>query len=107
MAERRPEWTKRRPATTVVGDPRIAAPSAKDRDPNWKPGDRWPPQFTNAIRVSVEEAAVLQGFRADYPWQGSRTRRFLQIGNAVCPPVARLVVGAAARHSLDPEESGR
>jgi len=97
----------RRTATTVVADPRIAAPSAKDRDPNWKPGGKWPPQFTNAVRVSVEEAAVLQGFRADYPWQGSRTRRFLQIGNAVCPPVARLVVRAAARHSLDREEPGR
>jgi DNA (cytosine-5)-methyltransferase 1 len=107
MAERRPEWTRKRPATTVVGDPRIAAPSAKDRDPNWQPGDRWPSQYKNAVRVSVEEAAVLQGFGADYPWQGSRTRRFLQIGNAVCPPVARLVVEAAARHSLDREESGR
>lgn len=100
MAERRPEWTRKRPATTVLADPRIAAPSAKDRDPNWQPGDRWPSQHKNAVRVSVEEAAVLQGFRADYPWQGSRTRRFLQIGNAVCPPVARLVVGTAARHSL-------
>lgn len=107
MAERRPEWTRKRPATTVVGDPRISAPSAKDRDPNWQPGDRWPSQYKNAVRVSVEEAAVLQGFRADYPWQGSRTRRFLQIGNAVCPPVARLVVGAAARHSLDREGPDR
>jgi DNA (cytosine-5)-methyltransferase 1 len=107
MAERWPEWTKRRPATTVVADPRIAAPSAKDRDPTWKPGDKWPPQFTNAVRVSVEEAAILQGFRADYPWQGARTRCFLQIGNAVCPPVARLVVMAAARHSLDPKGPAR
>lgn len=101
MAERRPEWTRKRPATTVVGDPRIAAPSAKDRDPNWRPGDRWPSQYLNAVRVTVEEAAVLQGFPADYPWRGSRTRCFLQIGNAVCPPVARLVVEAASRHSLD------
>jgi len=101
MVERRPEWTRRRPATTVVADPRIAAPSAKDRDPSWRQGDKWPSQFKNAVRISVEEAAVLQGFPADYPWQGSRTRCFLQIGNAVCPPLARLVVAAAARHSLD------
>jgi DNA (cytosine-5)-methyltransferase 1 len=101
MANRRPEWTRRRPATTVLADPRIAAPSAQDRDPSWKPGDKWPSQFTNAVRVSIEEAAALQGFPADYPWQGSRTRCFLQIGNAVCPPVARLVVVAVARHSLD------
>jgi DNA (cytosine-5)-methyltransferase 1 len=101
MPDRRPEWTKRRPATTVLADPRIAAPSAQDRDPSWRPGDKWPSQFTNAVRVSIEEAAVLQGFCPNYPWQGSRTRCFLQIGNAVCPPVARLVVSVIARHSLD------
>lgn len=106
MADRRPEWTRKRPATTVTGGSRISTPSARDRDPNWKPGDKWPSQFTNAVRVSVEEAATLQGFRAGYPWQGSRTRCFLQIGNAVCPPVVRLVVGAVARHSLGDREPG-
>lgn len=100
MADRPPDWTTRRPATTVLPTPRIATPSARDRDPSWRPGEKRPSQWTNAIRVSAEEAAVLQGFRADYPWQGARTRCFLQIGNAVCPPVARLVVAAAARHSL-------
>lgn len=107
MADRLPGWTKRRPATTVLSTPRISAPSARDRDPNWRPGDKWPPQFRNAVRVSVEEAAALQGFRADYPWQGSRSRCFLQIGNAVCPPVAQLVVEAAARHSLGERECGQ
>jgi DNA (cytosine-5)-methyltransferase 1 len=100
MADRWPEWARRRPATTVVADARISVPTARDRDPNWKPGDRWPAQWTNAVRIGIEEAALLQGFRAGYPWQGSRTRCFLQIGNAVCPPVARLVVEAAARNSL-------
>jgi DNA (cytosine-5)-methyltransferase 1 len=99
MADRRPEWTRKRPATTVVADPRISTPRAY-RSPKARSAKEWPSQFEDAIRVSVEEAAVLQGFRADYPWQGSRTRCFLQIGNAVCPPVARLVVAAAARHSL-------
>lgn len=102
MADRRPKWTRKRPATTVLADPRISTPRAHRAS---KPGSakEWPSQFEDAVRVSVEEAAVLQGFRADYPWQGSRTRCFLQIGNAVCPPVARLVVAAAARHSLDGE----
>lgn len=104
MAESPPEWTRTRPATTVLSTPRISAPSARDRDPDWRPGDRWPSQFRNAVRVSVEDAAALQGFRADYPWQGSRSRCFLQIGNAVCPPLARLVVEAAARHGLDDRE---
>lgn len=103
MAERRPEWTKRRPATTVLADPRISSPRAF-RDRKGGSAKERPSQFEDAVRVNVEEAAVLQGFRADYPWQGSRTRCFLQIGNAVCPPVARLVVMAAARHSLGRRE---
>jgi DNA (cytosine-5)-methyltransferase 1 len=104
VSERPPAWTTRRPATTVCSTPRISAPSARDRDPDWQPGDPIPRQFTGCVRVTVEQAAVLQGFRADYPWRGSRSRRFLQIGNAVCPPIARLVAAAAAANSL---RSGR
>lgn len=48
-------------------------------------------------RVTVEQASVLQGFDARYPWQGSRSARFRQIGNAVCPPLARHVLAAAMR----------
>jgi DNA (cytosine-5)-methyltransferase 1 len=104
MAERHPLWTARRPATTVLGEPRISTPSARDRDPDWRPGDPWPSQMRNAIRVSVEQAAVLQGFRTDYPWQGSRTRCYLQIGNAVCPPLVRLLVEALIGHGRDEVE---
>lgn len=107
MAERPPEWTRKRPATTVLGDPRISAPNPRDRDPSWRPGQRAPSQMRNAVRVSLEEATLLQGFRPDYPWQGSRSRCFLQIGNAVCPPVARLVVEAVSRHSLGRQEGER
>jgi DNA (cytosine-5)-methyltransferase 1 len=106
MAERRPEWTQKRRATTVVADPRISTPRAY-RKSKPRSGKEWASQFEEAVRVSVEEAAVLQGFRPDYPWQGSRSRCFLQVGNAVCPPVARLVVEAAARHSLGRQEGER
>ncbi|GAA4823902.1 DNA cytosine methyltransferase [Streptomyces ziwulingensis] len=43
----------------------------------------------------LTEAAVLQGFRPDHPFHGSESRRFLQIANAVPPPLAAHVVSAA------------
>jgi len=106
MADRRPGWTRKRPATTALADPRISTPRAY-RTSKARSTKEWPSQFENAIRVSVQEAAVLQGFRADYPWHGSRTRCFPQVGNAVCPPVARLLVAALAGQSPAPGENVR
>lgn len=60
----------------------------------WTTGDR---QNGYAVRVSEAEAAVLQGFPPDYPWQGSQSKRFQQIGNAVPPPLARAVLEALVR----------
>jgi DNA (cytosine-5)-methyltransferase 1 len=54
------------------------------------------PSDADPIRISVQEAAVLQPFPADYPWQGTKTQQFLQCGNAWCPRAAMAVLGAAA-----------
>ena len=47
---------------------------------------------THARRVTVSEAAVLQGFPADFPFQGSKTSQFRQVGNAVNPAIAEVVL---------------
>ena len=90
------EWTEGRPATTVAGDPRIHPPGHK-RNANDEAAGRTDYEGRageNAVRVTVEEASILQSFPADYPWQGSRTKQFQQIGNAVPPVLAYAILAA-------------
>tara|TARA_R110001606_G_scaffold153275_1_gene294349 strand:- start:3425 stop:4375 length:951 start_codon:yes stop_codon:yes gene_type:complete len=47
---------------------------------------------TGRRRLTVEECARLQDFSADHPWQGTKTARYRQVGNAVPPTLARVVV---------------
>lgn len=87
-------WVHDRPATTVCGDPRIGRPGHKDRDGGES-------QFgAGSTRVTVAEAGVLQGFPADYPWQGTKTARYRQVGDAVPPPLAAAVVAPLLSTSL-------
>lgn len=79
-------WTATRPATTVCGDARIAPPGHRDREG----GER---QFgEETVRVTVQEAAVLQSFPADYPWQGNKSQQYRQVSDAVPPLLAAAIL---------------
>jgi DNA (cytosine-5)-methyltransferase 1 len=101
LAKGVPTWVGRRPATTVACDRRVHPPGHKEcaADP---PGRYEQRRGANAVRVTVCQAALLQGFPADYPWQGPRTRQFEQVGNAVPPPLAKRVleraIGGSSAH---------
>lgn len=91
----RVEWVQDRPSTTVCATDRISPPGHRDRSAGGES------QFASSdtVRITQAEAAVLQSFRADYPWQGTKTAQFTQIGNAVPPLLAAHI--AAAGLGLD------
>ena len=52
-------------------------------------------ECTDTRRITVAEAGVLQDFPPDYPWHGSASAQFAQIGNAVPPALAAAIVAEA------------
>ncbi|MFD4917671.1 DNA cytosine methyltransferase [Streptomyces virginiae] len=88
----RPSSTRRRldqPAPTLLFAKAL-------NDVSWIESDGTPVR-----RLSVAEAAVLQGFCPSYPWAGSRTKQFQQIGNAVPPPLATAVLRSLVPAGLE------
>ncbi len=46
------------------------------------------------IRVTPQEAGVLQSFPAHFPWQGTKTAQYQQVGNAIPPLMAQAILEA-------------
>jgi DNA (cytosine-5)-methyltransferase 1 len=83
---RQAEWTVGRPS------PSLTTTARSEDGGTVRPGaDR---ETTAAVRVTIEEAAALQSFPPGYPWAGSKSKQYQQIGNAV-PPLLALHVLAA------------
>lgn len=86
------DWPSKRPATVLATRDLVQHPGANANRFNGKTKSR-----NDGLRVSVAEAGVLQSFLPNYPWQGSRTKQFEQVGNAVPVLLASHVAIEAAR----------
>ncbi len=84
-------WTRERPATTIATRDLVPDPGANANRFNGATKSR-----NDGVRVTVEQAAMLQTFPADYPWQGSKTKQFQQIGNAIPPMLAAALLREVA-----------
>lgn len=98
-----PEWVHERPAPTVVGTRRseggMLIGRQLDDDSRRDVGGHQSSVGLRAgmlpgVRVSGAQAATLQTYPAPFPFQGTKTKQFLQIGNAVPPLLAEHILRA-------------
>lgn len=84
------EWVLRNGAQDNATERRADEPAgtvycSRPGNLEWVVGD-------GTARVTVEEAAILQSFPPGYPWQGTKSKQYEQVGNAV-PPLLAAAIG--------------
>jgi DNA (cytosine-5)-methyltransferase 1 len=67
------------------------------------PDFAWAPETGRhgMVKITTDQAALLQGFPSDWEFAGKKTARYRQIGHASPPPVAKAL-GLAIRAALAP-----
>ena len=86
-------WTFTRPAYTITGMDGVRAGGVVGPSE----GQGYQKQRENAIRLTLPEGLILQGFPPDYPVQGTKTAQWLQVGNAIPPPLAKAILAQLVR----------
>ncbi len=95
-----------RPAPTLVTSRRSdegivvgrQLPEGEERHPahgGWtlkRPTPTGKPRQAGGVRITLQEAAVLQSFPPDFPFQGVKMRQFQQVGNAIPAALARAIL---------------
>lgn len=72
-----------------------------------QPGPYVGPFHWDNRRLRVPELKALHGFPKDYGFAGTRREVQLQVGNAVPPPLARVVANAVRDHAVGVDVLGR
>jgi len=94
------QWWWEQPSTTLGGDPRVSPRC--HHDDGMQGRDALDAAAAAAgegtgvepIKLTVRDALILQSFRPDYPVQGTKTKQFEQIGNAIPPRLAHAVLAS-------------
>lgn len=94
------EWPENRPSTTVAGRGLVQNPGATANRFNGSTKSR-----NDGVRVTPQEAAILQTFPPDFVWEGTKTSVFQQIGNAV-PCLLAYRVLQAVHAPPEPHDRG-
>jgi DNA (cytosine-5)-methyltransferase 1 len=94
-------WCFERPATTIAGDLRCHPPGHKfnqddiDRLGETEARARYNDRAgTDSVLLTIAQAAALQSFPPNWPWQGTQASKARQIGNAVPVHLAGHILGA-------------